>query len=132
MGAQDELAKEEGNEEENTEKEEKQVCQVAKDQMKRVDLALVSLEKAKLMVEKSKVRLQRAKELAKLDPATKNLNTVKVVEGKLKSKGGTVNKSKAKLSSLKDKEKKTKERCTKSKKKVDEMKVKENNEKQKK
>merc|ERR1712100_130579 len=43
--------------------------------------------------------------------------------------GVTVNKSKAKLSSLKDKEKKTKERCTKSKKKVDEMKVKENNEK---
>merc|ERR1711871_1287776 len=127
--AQDELEKEEGNEEENTEKEEKQVCQVAKDQMKRVDLALVSLEKAKLMVEKSKVRLQRAKELAKLDPATKNLNTVKVVEGKLKSKGVTVNKSKAKLSSLKDKEKKTKERCTKSKKKVDEIKVKENNEK---
>merc|ERR1711968_363667 len=78
-----------------------------------------------LMVEKSKVRLQRAKELAKLDPATKNLNTVKVVEGKLKSKGVTVNKSKAKLSSLKDKEKKTKERCTKSKKKVDEMKAKE-------
>merc|ERR1712100_689320 len=52
--AQDELEKEEGNEEENAEKEEKQVCQVAKDQMKRVDLALVSLEKAKLMVRRAK------------------------------------------------------------------------------